>query len=1291
MVFVRAEPGVVNPESPAYRELLAQVRDLEVGGVVLFRTPRDTVPVLLNDLQAAAPLPLLVAADVERSVAFRVPEGSVDLPWAMAIGATGSREAARFAGELTARESRALGIHWALGPVADVNNNPENPVINTRSFGEDPERVAELAAAWIEGARAGGLLTTAKHFPGHGDTALDSHLELPSINGDRARLERVELRPFRAAIAAGVDAVMLGHLLVPALDPSVTPASLSAPIGAVLRDELNFQGLAVSDALDMEGVGGRWIGAAAIDAVLAGTDVVMVPADPRVAVQSLVRAVAEGQIDESRLDRSVRRVLAAKARLGLDRARRVDADAARFALGRAADQERADEIARRSITVVRNRGEVLPLRSEAPLRLLHLVLATEFSGASLGSLPADELRARDVEVETRRLGPQIADSMADEIATAAAEATQVLVSAYVPAISGKGNVAMDPTHAALVERLAAGPRPVLAISYGNPYVLRQFPGVPVYLCAYGANESSQRAAIGALFGEFAIGGKLPVSIPGLAGLGAGLELARREQALVASTPEAAGFRADGIADVRRALDDFVGRGAFPGGVLAVGHGGRLLDVMPFGNLTHDGAGAVTPETLYDIASLTKIVATTTMAMMLVDGGRLSLDTPVDAFLPRFRGAGKERVTVRHLLSHSSGMDWWGPLYKELRGKPAYLERIQSMDLVAAPGSAEKYSDLGIFLLGEILERVAGETLDAFAERRLFAPLGMSHTGFLPLASGVDPARIAPTENDPWRGRVLRGEVHDENAFALGGVAPHAGLFSTAGDLARYAQMILWRGVYDHHRVVRRATVEQFTRRAGLVPGSSRALGWDTKSPSGSSAGTLFSADAFGHTGFTGTSLWIDPDRELFVILLTNHVHPQRGNKLIREARSTIADAVVRALRQPSATPGRRHAAVATGLERLAAGEVTLAGKRVGLIAHAASVTREGRHAIDVLRDRGVEVARVFAPEHGLRGQAAAGERVASAVDEQTGLPVVSLYGERRSPASAELRDLDALVVDLQDAGVRFYTYSSTLILALEAAAEAGIELVVLDRPNPLGGERVAGPRSAAREVVPASLLNMAPGPLVHGLTLGEMARHVNARRAPPARLTVIEMTGWQRAMTWRDTGRAWVPPSPNLRTPEAALVYPGVALLESTNLSEGRGTDAPFLLFGAPWLDPEPVRVEVPGFRLGPAGFTPRASPAAPQPKHQDVECRGFRVEVVDPRLADPFRLGVTLLAELAGQPGFEWLRDGAALTTLVGSPNLLEMLRAGEPVERILADDEAALARWREERRPALLYPEGD
>ncbi len=382
--------------------------------------------------------------------------------------------------------------------------------------------------------------------------------------------------------------------------------------------------------------------------------------------------------------------------------------------------------------------------------------------------------------------------------------------------------------------------------------------------------------------------------------------------------------------------------------------------------------------------------------------------------------------------------------------------------------------------------------------------------------------------------------------------------------------------------------------------------------------------------------------------------------------------------------------VRVGLEQLGGSPGSLAGKRLGLVVHSASMTVDGRHAVDVVRGHGFEVVRLFTPEHGLRGRAAAGEVVADGRDSSSGLPIVSLYGEHKKPRGQDLTDLDALVFDLQGAGVRFYTYVSTMILCLEAAGEAGIEFIVLDRPNPLGGERIEGPVAAPREIVPSSFVNLAPGPLIHGLTMGEMAQLVNAKLPKPAELSVVEMRGWSRSMTWADTGRPWVAPSPNLLSVEAALAYPGVALMEATNVSEGRGTELPFLRLGAPWLEIDRFlaswsKAPVQGFAMKPTRFVPTGSPAAPHPKFRGEECSGVVIEVTDPSVAEPYRLGLTLLHAMKGQTGFEWLREG--LTWLLGTPKVYRALRGGRSVDEILAEDAADHIAWRQQRRAFLLY----
>jgi beta-N-acetylhexosaminidase len=894
MIGVRAFGLYQHRRSDDFQSLVDQVRRVKVGCVVVFESEVGSLPLLLNALQQAADVPLLIAADMERGINFRIRRGVVPLPSAMAVGATRSEDDARFTGEVTAREGRALGVHWAFAPVADVNSNPANPIINVRSYGEDPELVGRMTAAFVRGAHGGGLMATVKHYPGHGDTASDSHLQLATISGDRERLDRVELRPFRDAIAAGVDAVMLGHISVPALDPTGAPATLSEPIAGELRRSLGFKGLMVTDAMEMQGVRAAWTGEAAVRAVRAGADFILLPPDPEVAIQAIVREVRQGRLPESRIDESVTRILEAKERLALDRKRTVDPTAME-SVDRPEDVAHALDVARRSITVLRNEGGVLPLHAEQPLRLLHLVLSSDARNDAIVGIPENELALRKIATQTVVLGPEVSPETAERIVASASGFTHVVASAFVRVAAYKGNADMAESHARLLRDLQATGKPVVLISFGSPYLLRQVPSVSAYVCAYGAADSSQRAAVAALLGEYPVSGKVPVSLPGFYAFGDGLQIPRNEMTLRAGAPADAGFRPDGMAEVDRVLEAAVAAHAFPGAVVAVGKDGVLAHLKAFGRQSYDAdAVPVTTDTMYDLASLTKVIVTTTMAMILVDEGKLDITKPVSAFLPEFRGGAKDKVTVWHLLTHSSGIDWWAPLYKELKGKEAYLKRIEAMDLVYEPGTKSVYSDLGVILLGEILERVAGQDLDSFARARIFEPLGMKDTTYRPGPALLP--RIAPTENDPWRGHVLKGEVHDENAAALGGVAPHAGLFATAGDLARFAQMLLDGGVLEHKRIVSRETLDRFTRPAG-VPGSSRALGWDTVSEN-SSAGSLFGPRSFGHTGFTGTSMWMDPDRHLFVVLLTNRVHPTRENNAIREVRRAVADAVVKGLVQP---------------------------------------------------------------------------------------------------------------------------------------------------------------------------------------------------------------------------------------------------------------------------------------------------------------------------------------------------------------------------------------------------------
>ncbi|MGH9861050.1 MAG: glycoside hydrolase family 3 N-terminal domain-containing protein [Candidatus Acidiferrales bacterium] len=920
MVMVFYYGGFTSTESPEYKDVLDQVERNHIGGLVI-RTRGTPLGVersqvypaaaLANQLQGHAKVPLLVAADFERGSAMRLEEGT-SFPHVMAVAATGQVEDAYTMGKITALEARAAGVHWIFAPVADVNSNPANPIINTRSFGEDPQRVAEFAAAFVRGVEENGALSTTKHFPGHGDTQTDSHLELPLVAGDRARLDAVELLPFRACIEAGTTSVMTGHLAVPALEPDTSvPATLSAPVLTdVLRKQLGFDGIIVTDALDMGGVTTRYApGDVAVRSIMAGVDVLLVPPVTDAAITALKDAVTSGRIPMQRINDSVERILRAKAKVGLHRQRVVDLAALNTSFRRPEFTASAQDITDRGVTLLRDEPRLLPLDATRPRRALLLVAAGDldpYPGADLENelrWRVDELRivrtdTRFVKVEHVALPPPDTYDVA-------------LIALFVRVADRKGTVGLPPEQAAMVNQLLAGEKPSIVLSFGSPYLVESFPGAKTWLATFSTVDVAQRAAVRALFGQVPIGGKLPVTVPGVAKLGDGLAVPANPMTLREASAEMVQRLGPAFDVVNRAIADR----AFPGAVLAVGYKGELA-VQAFGKHTYEAkAPDVAADTIYDLASLTKPIVTATAVAMLVEAGRLQLDLPVARYVPEF-AAGPQpdwraRVTLQHLLTHSSGLPSHKPYFAEVAprrtSRPAsasgrdstdeaakahLLARIFAEPLETEPGGRAQYSDLGFILLGEVVERVTGQTVAEFATKHIFQPLGMATAQFNP-AKDLR-ARIPPTEMDAnFRRRLVHGQVHDENAFVMGGAAGHAGMFGTADDVARFAQMLLNGGIYAHQRLLRRSTVGRFTSRVD-VAGTPRALGWVVPTEP-SSSGKYFSASGFGHTGYTGTSLWLDPEKELFVILLTNRVHPTRDNTKIDQVRPALHDAVIESL------------------------------------------------------------------------------------------------------------------------------------------------------------------------------------------------------------------------------------------------------------------------------------------------------------------------------------------------------------------------------------------------------------
>lgn len=742
----------------------------------------------------------------------------------------------------------------------------------------------------------------------------------------------------------------------------------------------------------------------------------------------------------------------------------------------------------------------------------------------------------------------------------------------------------------------------------------------------------------------------------------------------------------------------------PGGVLLVGHNGHVVYRKAFGfRSLEPRREAMTPDTIFDLASLTKCIATTTSVMKLVEDGRVRLNDPVAAYLREFGQNGKQDITVRELMTHYSGLAPDLDLTQTWSGREAAFRMAMEQKPANPPGTKFVYSDINFEVLGFLVEKVSGVPLNEFAAKEVFAPLGMKHTRYLPPEDWK--VKIAPTQYDE-ENHMLRGVVHDPTARRMGGVAGHAGLFSTADDLAVFAEELL-RG----SKVLSRVAVEKMsTPQTPANAASVRGLGWDIDSPFASNRGELLPVGSFGHTGFTGTSLWIDPSTDTYVILLTNAVHP-RGGRSVVSLRTRVATAVVEGLELTVSEEKRlrlaritgyneslmasrriesRNGDVKNGIDVLEAhGFRELHGNgahpvRVGLVTNHTGVDRRGERTIDVLAHvPGVQLAAIFSPEHGVAGKVDTTD-IANSRDAATGVPVYSVYGDsdaKRRPDSAVVAGLDVLVYDIQDVGVRFYTYETTLGYFLEAAARAGKELIVLDRPNPVNGAFVQGPvADASRE----SFVSYWKTPIRHGMTAGELGRMFNAERGIGAKMAVVPMEGWFRGDWFDSTGQIWINPSPNMRSLNEATLYPGLGMVEGTNISVGRGTDTPFEVVGAPWISAAEMAHHlneraIPGVRFVAVEFTPGSSEYAGQ------KCGGVNLVLTDRNALDGPELGLELMSAL--QTLYPKQFQIKELDRLMVNKVSMDALALGEDPRRIAESWREGIEEFEETRAKYLLY----
>lgn len=766
-------------------------------------------------------------------------------------------------------------------------------------------------------------------------------------------------------------------------------------------------------------------------------------------------------------------------------------------------------------------------------------------------------------------------------------------------------------------------------------------------------------------------------------------------------PEQVGLDGQRLANMDGIIAQGIEAGKMPGCVVCVGRQGRIAWLKAYGNKrVQPTSQPMTVDTVFDMASITKPVATATSIMKLAETGQLRFAQKVSEIFPEFGSHGKDAITIRDLLIHQSGLIPDNALADYLHGPEVAWQKICDLELTAPVGEQFKYSDVNFIVLGKIVEKLSGLTLKEFVQQQLFLPMGMLETGFVP----AEPLRerAAPTEqrNDHW----MQGEVHDPRAYELGGVAGHAGLFSTASDLAVYAQMMLGKGTLRvpgkplQPQILSATTVQAMTA-AYPVSAGARGLGWDKQSPYSSNRGDLFSPQAFGHGGFTGTVLWIDPELDVFFIFLSNRVHPD-GKGSVNTLAGQIANLIAAAVQQPgdehSQASADQSSSQRSDSQPNAASQPTLcgidvlvrdnfqqlAGKRIGLITNHTGRDADGTSTVRLLHEaKNVEMVALFSPEHGFEGNVDI-PQVADSQDKTTGLKVHSLYGETRRPTAEMLAEVDALVFDIQDIGSRFYTYVSTMGEAMRGAAAEHKTFIVLDRPNPINGFDLAGPMlDAGLE----SFVGFHSLPVRHGMTAGELAGMFREELDLDLDLVVIKCENWQRVQYWESTGLIWTNPSPNMRSLNQAVLYPGIGLLEMTNVSVGRGTDTPFEVLGAPWIEHRQLAgylngLKLPGTIFYPIEFTPDSS------KYANERCRGINISVIDRSRFEPVRCGLAIAHALQRFHAQQW--DTQYVNRLLGNKATAEAIVQGAALQPLVELSQQGLDDFRKRRAHFLLYP---
>jgi len=917
MIMFRLKGDITNETTFEYKQFHRWINELGIGGAVVYGGGLEETFNRIQIAQSWSEIPLFIAADYERGLGQWY-DGATLFPTNMAVAATGRNILAYEQGIITAKEAKAFGVNMIFAPVMDVNNNPDNPIINFRSYGDDPRMVSIFGNSFIRGVQDQNIYACVKHFPGHGNTATDSHTRLPIIPGNKRDFSKIELPPFKSSVKNGVKMVMTAHVIIPGIDRSKKPATLSSVItNGLLRKKLKFDGLIVTDAMEMGALNNIKSSEACVRAVEAGADIILLPLDVDSTINAIKEAVLTGRISEERINESVKRIWSAKDDLNLlsDKGIR-DWEESISIIGNSEHKKIAKKIAQLSITVVKDKDDLLSKISDYN-KIAHLAI-TENKNSQKYLLPMkNRLDSSYPDVEEIIITEKLNDKKIYEIANKLTDIDLAFISVVVRIRMNKGIATIDPSYADLLKTLHDRGVPFIVTSFGSPY-LPNYDYVDTYIAAYGYGSVLVEAAANALLTNIDITGRLPVDLD--------KKLIRGSQNLV--------YRDDSklenidVSYSLSVIDSAIEAKIFPGAQVFISQHGETLVSKGFGYHTYHKSKEVSTETIFDLASITKVVSATPIVMKLVENEELSLEQPINDFFPGFYKFGKDTIKIRHLLIHESGLSAYHRYFLEskYKGRGDILDNIINRRLTYKPGTEYKYSDLGMILLGTILERIGGNNLHALGKSWFFTPLGMNNTFYNPPANqwkNIPPTErtVIPigTSNDSFRRKIANistklfgpmkslsydifprktahGYVHDENANLLGGVSAHAGLFSNAEDLGKYGQMLLNDGMVGDKKIIDKDLLSLFTKRQSTVDEANRGYGWDRPDRDGSSsAGDYFSDKTFGHLGYTGTSFWIDPEQELVVVLLTNRVYPTRKNLGIKQVRRKFHNTLIKSI------------------------------------------------------------------------------------------------------------------------------------------------------------------------------------------------------------------------------------------------------------------------------------------------------------------------------------------------------------------------------------------------------------